>query len=342
MKPVRDHPVLYFVVPCYNEQAVLPLTSGMFVDELKGLVEKGKVSGESRVMFVNDGSGDGTWELISRLAEESPWIEGISLSRNRGHQNALLAGLMEAKDRSDIAISIDADGQDDIGAMDEMVDRYLEGCDIVYGVRSSRDTDTAFKRGTAHRYYKLLSDMGVEVVYDHADYRLMDKRALEALSQFKEVNLYLRGMVPLVGFTSTCVYYERHERMAGSSHYPLKKMLSLAVNGITSLSIRPIRIITTIGLVISLLSFIGVIWAVVVALTGGGVPGWASIVSIVCFMGGIQLLSLGVIGEYVGKTYLETKRRPRFIVSERTYEDEDEEGEEVEGTKREGGEDDGE
>jgi glycosyltransferase involved in cell wall biosynthesis len=340
VKPVQDHPVLYIVVPCYNEQEVLPLTSGLFVDELKGLVGKGKVSERSRVLFVNDGSGDGTWELISRLADESPWIEGISLSRNRGHQNALLAGLMEAKDRGDIAISIDADGQDDIGAMDEMVDKYLEGCDIVYGVRSSRDTDTAFKRGTAHRYYKLLGDMGVEVVYDHADYRLMDKRALEALSQFKEVNLYLRGMVPLVGFTSTCVYYERHERMAGSSHYPLKKMVSLAVNGITSLSIRPIRIIATIGLVISLLSFIGVIWAVVVALTGGGVPGWASIVSIVCFMGGIQLLSLGVIGEYVGKTYLEAKRRPRFIVSERTYEDE--EGEEGEGTKHEGGADDGE
>jgi glycosyltransferase involved in cell wall biosynthesis len=342
VKPVQDHPVLYIVVPCYNEQEVLPLTSGLFVDELKGLVGKGKVSERSRVLFVNDGSGDGTWELISQLAQKGPWIEGISLSRNRGHQNALLAGLMEAKERGDIAISIDADGQDDIGAMDEMVDKYLDGCDIVYGVRSSRDTDTAFKRGTARRYYKLLSDMGVEVVYDHADYRLMDKRALEALSQFEEVNLYLRGMVPLVGFTSTCVYYERHERMAGSSHYPLKKMVSLAVNGITSLSIRPIRIIATIGLVISLLSFIGVIWAVVVALTGGAVPGWASIVAIVCFMGGIQLLSLGVIGEYVGKTYLEAKRRPRFIVSERTYEDEDEEGEEGEGTKHEGGVDDGE
>jgi glycosyltransferase involved in cell wall biosynthesis len=325
VEPVRDHPILYIVVPCYNEQDVLPITSELFVGELDKLRAAGKVSDESRVLLVNDGSTDDTWHIISDLAQANASIEGISLSRNRGHQNALLAGLMEAKNRCDITISIDADGQDDINAMDEMVDKYLEGCDIVYGVRSNRDSDTAFKRSSAQSYYKLLSRMGVETVYNHADYRLMDKRALEALSQFKEVNLYLRGMIPLVGFTSTSVYYERHERLAGKSHYPLKKMIALAVNGITSLSVKPIRIITWLGFVISLLSFIGVIWAVVVALTGHGVSGWASTVSIICFVGGIQLLSIGVIGEYVGKIYLETKRRPRFIISERTFDDEDDE-----------------
>ena len=323
MEPVRDHPILYIVVPCYNEQDVLPITSKLFVGELDKLRAADKVSDESRVLLVNDGSSDDTWHIISDLARTNASIEGISLSRNRGHQNALLAGLMEAKGRCDITISIDADGQDDINAMDEMVDKYLEGCDIVYGVRSNRDSDTAFKRSSAQSYYKLLSRMGVETVYNHADYRLLDKRALEALSQFKEVNLYLRGMIPLVGFTSTSVYYERHERLAGKSHYPLKKMLALAIDGITSLSVKPIRIITWLGFCISLLSFIGVIWAIVVALTGHGVSGWASTVSIICFVGGIQLLSIGVIGEYVGKIYLETKRRPRFIISERTFDDED-------------------
>lgn len=323
MEPVRDHPTLYIVVPCYNEQEVLPITHRLFVEELERLEDAGKISSQSRVLFVNDGSTDETWPLIKKLAADSPHVEGISLSRNRGHQNALLAGLMEAKEHSDITISIDADGQDDIAAMDEMVDCYLAGADIVYGVRSSRDSDTAFKRSTAQSYYKLLERMDVEVVYNHADYRLMDRQVLEALSQFKEVNLYLRGMIPLVGFTSTCVYYERHERLAGKSHYPLRKMLALALNGITSLSVKPIRIITWLGLAISLLSFIGVIWAVVVALTGGSVSGWASEVSIICFVGGIQMLSLGVIGEYVGKIYLETKHRPRFIVSDRTLDPED-------------------
>ncbi len=315
-----ERPCLYIVIPCYNEEQVLPITCGMFLEKLNSLAAAGKISEDSRILFVNDGSKDGTWEIICRLAAEDPHYIGISQSRNRGHQNAVLAGLMEAKDRCDITISIDCDGQDDINAMDEMVDAYLDGCEIVYGVRSRRDTDTFFKRFTAQGFYKLMNWMGAEVVYNHADYRLISSRALQELANFKEVNIFLRGMVPLVGFKSTSVYYERHERIAGKSHYPLRKMLSLAFDGITSLSVRPIRLITGLGLVIAVLSFIGVIWAVVSGLMGNTVTGWASTVCIVCLMGGIQLLCLGVIGEYIGKIYLETKARPRYIISDRTWE----------------------
>lgn len=316
-----QQPVLYIVIPCYNEEKVLPITSGMFLEKLQQLIRAEKISDESRILFVNDGSKDATWEIICGLARQDEHFLGIAQSRNRGHQAAVLAGLMEAKDRCDITISIDCDGQDDINAMDKMVDAYLDGCEIVYGVRSKRKTDTFFKRFTAEGFYKLLAAMGVEVVYNHADYRLISARALKEFANFKEVNLYLRGMVPLVGFKSTSVYYERHERIAGESHYPLKKMLSLAFDGITSLSVKPIRMVFFAGLLIMLLSFIGILWAVVSAFMGKSVAGWASLACIVCFMGGMQCLFLGIIGEYIGKIYLEVKARPRYIISERTWED---------------------
>ncbi len=314
-------PVLYIVIPCYNEQEVLPVTSGMFLEKINSLIEKGRVAPESRVVFVNDGSKDNTWNIIQGLAKSDEHFEGICLSRNRGHQNALLGGLMTVKDRCDITISIDCDGQDDINAMDAMVDAYWDGCEVVYGVRSKRDTDTFFKRFTAEGFYKLMNWMGAQVVFNHADYRLMSSRVLNEFANFKEVNIFLRGMVPLVGFKSTSVYYERAERIAGESHYPLKKMLALAFDGITSLSVKPIRLITGFGALVSVISFVGVIWAVVEAILGSTVAGWASTTSIVCFMGGIQLLCLGVIGEYIGKIYLETKQRPRFIISETTFPD---------------------
>lgn len=313
-------PVLYIVIPCYNEQEVLPVTSGMFLEKINSLIAKGRVAPESRVVFVNDGSKDNTWNIIQELANSDEHFEGVCLSRNRGHQNALLGGLMTVKDRCDITISIDCDGQDDINAMDAMVDAYWDGCEVVYGVRSKRDTDTFFKRFTAEGFYKLMNWMGAQVVFNHADYRLMSSRVLNEFANFKEVNIFLRGMVPLVGFKSTSVYYERAERIAGESHYPLKKMLALAFDGITSLSVKPIRLITGFGALISVISFVGVIWAVVEAILGSTVAGWASTTSIVCFMGGIQLLCLGVIGEYIGKIYLETKQRPRFIISETTFE----------------------
>lgn len=314
-------PVLYIVIPCYNEQEVLPVTSGMFLEKINSLIAKGRVAPESRVVFVNDGSKDNTWNIIQELANSDEHFEGVCLSRNRGHQNALLGGLMTVKDRCDITISIDCDGQDDINAMDAMVDAYWDGCEVVYGVRSKRDTDTFFKRFTAEGFYKLMNWMGAQVVFNHADYRLMSSRVLNEFANFKEVNIFLRGMVPLVGFKSTSVYYERAERIAGESHYPLKKMLALAFDGITSLSVKPIRLITGFGALISVISFVGVIWAVVEAILGSTVAGWASTTSIVCFMGGIQLLCLGVIGEYIGKIYLETKQRPRFIISETTFPD---------------------
>ena len=313
-------PRLYIVIPCYNEEAVLPITAPLFRDKLLSLSSQGKISPDSRVLFVNDGSKDSTWNLICQLAKEDEHYEGICLSRNRGHQNALLAGLMEAKDKCDITISIDCDGQDDINAMDEMVDECLSGAEIVYGVRSKRETDTFFKRFTAESFYKLMKWMGADTVFNHADYRLGSSRALEEFSNFKEVNIFLRGMFPLVGFKSTCVYYERHERIAGESHYPLKKMLALAFDGITSLSIRPIRIITGLGVFISLVAFALIVYALVSYFTGNVVSGWASSLIVTCFLGGIQLISLGVIGEYVGKIYMETKARPRFIISERTEE----------------------
>ncbi len=311
-------PVLYIIVPCYNEEQVLPITSKLFSDEIESLVASGKISELSRVMFVDDGSKDTTWDIISGLSRENPHFIGIQQSRNRGHQNAVLAGLMEAKDHCDITISIDCDGQDDIKAMDAMVDAYLDGCEIVYGVRSKRDTDTFFKRFTAQSFYKLMKHMGVDTVYNHADYRLVSSRVLQEFANFKEVNLFLRGMFPLVGFKSTSVYYERHERLAGKSHYPLRKMLALAFEGITSLSIRPLRLITGLGSGIAILSFIGVLWSLIVALCGNSVPGWASMTCIICFIGGVQLICLGVLGEYIGKIYLEVKGRPRYIISQRT------------------------
>ena len=314
----RTQPILYIVIPCYNEQEVLPITAPLFLQKISDLSAAGKISPDSRVLFVNDGSKDKTWEIIQALAAADEHYLGISQSRNRGHQNAVLAGLMEAKSRCDITISIDCDGQDDINAMDGMVDAYREGCDVVYGVRSKRDTDTFFKRFTAESFYKLLNSMGAEVVYNHADYRLLSSRVLEEFAKFKEVNLFLRGMVPLVGFKSTSVSYERHERIAGESHYPLSKMLALAFDGITSLSIKPIRFITGFGVFVALVSFIGVIWAIVEALLGATVSGWASMTSIICFVSGVQLICLGVIGEYIGKIYMETKHRPRYIISETT------------------------
>lgn len=310
--------VLYIVIPCYNEEEVLPVTSGLFFEELQLLIGKEKISPKSRILFVNDGSKDRTWEIIEELAKKDPHFIGICQSRNRGHQNAVLAGLMEAKDDADITISIDCDGQDDIATMEDMVDAYYDGAEVVYGVRSNRETDTFFKRVTAQMFYKLLQHMGVETVYNHADYRLVSARVLKELAGFKEVNLFLRGMIPLVGFKSTCVYYERHERMAGSSHYPLTKMINLAIDGITSLSVKPLRLISGLGIGVSGLSFIGVLWAVIAQLMGKTVTGWASTVCVICFMGGVQLISLGVLGEYIGKIYMEVKARPRYIISERT------------------------
>ena len=289
-------PVLYIIVPCYNEEAVLPITCSLFLNKITELAGKGKISDDSRVLFINDGSRDKTWQIITDLAGQDKHFLGISQSRNRGHQNAVLAGLMEAKDRCDITISIDCD------------------------VRSKRDTDTFFKRFTAESFYRLMNWMGAEVVFNHADYRLISSRVLREFANFKEVNIFLRGMIPLVGFKSTSVYYERHERLAGESHYPLKKMLALAFDGITSLSVKPIRMVTGLGAFFAIVSFIGVIWAIVMALLGSTVSGWASTICIVCFMGGVQLLCLGVIGEYIGKIYLETKARPRYIISERTWE----------------------
>lgn len=314
-------PRLYIIIPCYNEEQVLPITSGMFLTKLRFLIDGSKIAPDSRILFVDDGSKDRTWQIIKELSDKDSHFIGIRQSRNRGHQNAVLAGLMEAKDQCDITISIDCDGQDDIDAMDKMVDEYLEGCEIVYGVRSSRKTDTFFKRATAQGFYKLLKAMGVDTVYNHADYRLVSSRALREFADFKEVNLFLRGMFPLVGFKSTCVYYERHERLAGESKYPLRKMLALAFEGITSLSIQPLRIIMGLGCFIAALSFIGVIWSIVVALMGDAVPGWASMTCIICFIGGVQLTCIGVLGEYIGKIYMEVKQRPRYIISERTSDD---------------------
>lgn len=316
-----ENPTLYIVVPCYNEEAVLPLTAPAFLEKLNSLCAAGKVSDDSRILFVDDGSKDSTWTIISALAKQDRHYLGIRQSRNRGHQNAVLAGLMEAKDRCDITISIDCDGQDDLNAMDAMVDAYHGGCEIVYGVRSSRETDTFFKRFTAQSFYRLLNAMGVDTVYNHADYRLVSSRVLQEFASFREVNLFLRGMFPLLGFKSTSVYYERHPRIAGESKYPLRKMLALAFEGITSLSVKPLHIITGLGGCIAALSFIGVLWSLIVALCGNSVPGWASMTCIICFIGGVQLTCLGVIGEYIGKIYLEVKQRPRYIISQRTQED---------------------
>lgn len=316
---MKNKPVLYIIIPCYNEEKVLPITAPLFKQEIMKLINRNIISVKSKIMFVNDGSNDQTWNILCELAKKDDCFLGISQSRNRGHQNAVLAGLMESKDQCDITISIDCDGQDDINAMDSMVEEYLKGNEIVYGVRSRRDTDTFFKRFTAESFYKLLNWMGVEVIYNHADYRLISSRVLQEFANYKEVNIFLRGMVPLVGFKSTIVYYERHERIAGESHYPLSKMLSLAFDGITSLSIKPIRMITGVGFVIAVLSFIGVLWSFVEYFIGETVNGWASMTSLICFIGGVQLLCLGILGEYIGKIYLEVKARPRYIISDRTY-----------------------
>ena len=306
--------ILYIIVPCYNEEAVLPITAPMFLTKINELAAVGKISPESRVMFVNDGSRDRTWEIISELAKGDEHYIGISQSRNRGHQNAVLAGLMEACEHCDITISIDCDGQDDINAMDAMVDAYLDGCEVVYGVRSSRETDTFFKRFTAQSFYKFLSAMGAEVVYNHADYRLMSNRALNALAEFKEVNLFLRGLAPMVGFQSDTVLYERSERFAGESKYPLKKMLAFAIDGITSFSVKPLRLITNAGIVVFLISLVMLLYTLISWIAGHTVTGWTSTLASIWMIGGIQLLSLGVIGEYIGKIYNETKQRPRFII----------------------------
>lgn len=307
---------LYITVPCYNEEEALPITADRLLEKFKCLKEAGRISEESRIVFIDDGSKDKTWSIITELHEKNPVFSGIKLSRNRGHQNALLCGLMTVKNMADAVISIDADLQDDINAFDKMLDSYENGCDIVYGVRAKRDTDTFFKRFTAEGYYKLLNKMGAKIVFNHADYRLLSRRALDGLEQFTEVNLFLRGIVPMIGYKSDVVTYERSERIAGESKYPLKKMIALAFEGITSLSIKPIRLVTAIGGVAFGISIIMLIYFVVRYLMGLTVEGWASIVVSVWAIGGLQLLAIGIIGEYVGKVYMETKGRPRYIVEE--------------------------
>lgn len=307
---------LYIVVPCYNEEAVLPETAKRLRSKLESLIADGAVSSGSRILFVNDGSRDATWPIIMALHRDCPLFSGVDLTRNRGHQNALLAGLMTAKERADLVISMDADLQDDIGAVDEMVAKYHEGCDIVYGVRSSRKKDTFFKRVTAEGFYRFMNALGANVVFNHADYRLMSKAALEGLAEFKEVNLFLRGIVPMIGYTTATVEYERGERFAGESKYPLKKMIAFALEGITSLSTKPIRLITTLGFLIFLVSVAMLITFIAQWAMGMTVAGWASVICSVWAIGGLILLSLGVIGEYIGKIYLETKHRPRFLIRE--------------------------
>ena len=306
--------VLYLVIPCYNEEEVLPETSKQLREKMLSLIEKGRISNESRIVFVKDGSKDRTWEIIEKLHEEDPIYQGVKLSRNKGHQNALLAGLMTVKECADMVISMDADLQDDINVVDAMVEEYYKGNDVVYGARSKRETDTFFKRFTAESFYKLTNSLGGEVVFNHADCRLMSKRALEGLAKYKEVNLFLRGIVPMIGYPSSIVTYERNERFAGESKYPLKKMLSFAMEGITSLSVKPIRFVTIGGLFVSLISVCMMVYTLVRYFMGATVPGWSSILISVWLIGGIQMIALGVIGEYIGKIYMETKERPRFIV----------------------------
>ena len=306
--------ILYMVIPCYNEQEVLPETSRQLKEILYDLMDRGKISLESRVLFVNDGSKDETWNIIEDLHAQDPLFLGLKLSRNKGHQNALLAGLMTAKEYADVTISMDADLQDDVHVIEKFMDKYYEGCDIVYGVRSSRKKDTFFKKFTAQSFYRLMMAMGVDIVYNHADCRLMSKRSLYDLEQFKEVNLFLRGIVPLIGYQSAVVTYERNERFAGESKYPLKKMLAFAMDGITSFSIKPIRMITTMGVFIFAVSIVMLIYSVVQHFLGNTVSGWSSTMVSIWAIGGLQILSMGVIGEYVGKIYMEAKARPKFII----------------------------
>ena len=319
---MRSDNTLYVVVPCYKEEEVLPETSKRLKAKLMALIAQGKISPSSRILFVNDGSKDRTWPIIEELHASDRIFSGVNLSRNRGHQNALLAGLMTAVQYADMMVSMDADLQDDIDAMDRMIDAYHEGYDVVYGVRSSRKTDSFFKRFTAESFYKLMKAMGVDIVFNHADYRLMSRRAVEGLSQFKEVNLFLRGIVPQIGYSWTTVEYERAKRFAGESKYPLKKMLSFAFDGITSFSVKPLRLILTLGAVIFALSLVMLLWTLVRWIAGATVSGWASLMCSIWMIGGIQLLALGVIGEYMGKVYSETKARPRFII-ERVLNDRD-------------------
>ena len=308
---------LFLVIPCYNEEEVIHETAKRLLEKMQSMINKNSISDNSRIIFVNDGSKDNTWSIIRKLNDQNKYFGGINLSRNRGHQNALLAGLMNVKDEADMVISLDADLQDDIDVIDQFVEKYYQGNDVVYGVRSSRARDTFFKRTTALAFYKLMSGLGVDMIYNHADYRLMSKRALEGLAEFKEVNLFLRGMVPLVGYKYTTVEYERHERFAGESKYPLKKMLSFALDGITSLSIKPIRLITGLGFTIFLVSIVFLVYLIVIKLMGKTVFGWASLAASIWMIGGIQLLCLGIIGEYIGKIYNEAKHRPRFLIKDK-------------------------
>ena len=314
----KRKPILYLIAPCYNEESVLPLTYTLFEDKIKQLIGENRISDFSRALFVNDGSKDKTWSIIKDLADNHKYIEGISLSRNRGHQNALLAGLMEAKDLCDITITLDCDGQHDINAVDLMLDEYEKGFEVVYGVRNSRTGDSLFKKLFSELYYKLINSLGGEVITNHADYRLVSSKVLNAFADFREVNIFLRGLFPLVGFKSTTINYDQFDRAAGKSHYTLSKMMTLAIDGITSLSIKPIRIITAFGIFVAFVSFVGVIYSIITFFMGKTVPGWASMTCTLCFVSGIQLISLGIIGEYVGKTYMETKQRPRYIIEENT------------------------
>lgn len=307
-------PTVYFVIPCYNEEAVLPETCHRLTEKLESMLGKKLIGKESRILFVDDGSKDKTWELIAQYNRENPWVEGVKLAHNRGHQNALLCGLMTAMPQCDAAISMDADLQDDIDALDQFVTKFQDGCDVVYGVRNKRDTDTWFKRTTAEGFYKVMKLLGVDVVFNHADYRLMSKRALEGLSEYKEVNLFLRGIVPLIGYRSDYVYYDRHERFAGESKYPLKKMLSFALDGITSFSVKPLKLISNLGILISVLSIFGLLYALISYFAGVAVSGWTAIVCSIWLLGGLQMLCLGVVGGYIGKIYSEVKARPRFRV----------------------------
>lgn len=309
-------PTVYFVIPCYNEEAVLPETTRRLTEKLNAMRDTGLIGESSRILYVDDGSKDKTWLLISQFNRENSWVEGVKLSHNRGHQNALLCGLMSAMSRCDAAISMDADLQDDIDALDQFVAKFREGCDVVYGVRNKRDTDTWFKRTTAEGFYKVMQLLGVDVVFNHADYRLMSRRALEALSEYKEVNLFLRGIVPLIGYRSDYVYYDRHERFAGESKYPLKKMLSFALDGITSFSVKPLKLISNLGILISVLSVFGLLYALISYFAGVAVSGWTAIVCSIWLLGGLQMLCLGVVGGYIGKIYSEVKARPRFRVEE--------------------------
>ena len=310
--------ILYLVVPCYNEEEALPETIRQLSAKLQELIETGKAGEESRMLFVDDGSKDGTWRTIQEAAKENKRICGLKLAHNRGHQNALLAGLMTAKERADCAISLDADLQDDIDVLGQFMDKFHNGCDIVYGVRSSRKTDTAFKRNTAGGFYSLMKHLGIEMISNHADYRLMSRRALEALSEYGEVNLFLRGIVPQIGYPHDVVYYERKERMAGESKYPLKKMIRFAMEGITSFSVKPLKLISNFGILISILSILGLLYALISFLAGIAVPGWTAIVCSVFLLGGIQLFCLGVVGTYIGKIYSEVKSRPRFRIETET------------------------